>query len=57
MTGFSMSKACRSATSGRLEGKNSLKHLAPQRGFISSEPFEYAVVEMGKALETVSELP
>jgi hypothetical protein len=35
----------RLAASGRLEHKQRLQHLAPQRGFISSEPLEHAGVK------------
>jgi hypothetical protein len=39
--------------SARLEHKERLHHLAPQGGFISSEPLEQGIVEIGKPLETM----
>jgi hypothetical protein len=43
----------RLATSGGLEHKERLQHLAPERGFISSEPLEHAIVEIGQPLEAM----
>jgi hypothetical protein len=43
----------RLATSGGLEHKERLQHLAPKRGFISPEPLEQAIVEIGEPLEAL----
>jgi hypothetical protein len=44
------------ATSGCLEHKMYLYHLAPERGFIAPEPLEDASVEIGKPLEAMRQI-
>src|SRR2546422_6850099 len=45
-----------SATPGCLKQELCLHHLAPERGFIASEPLEQAIVETGESLEAMCQV-
>ena len=45
--------ACGSTSSGGMKHEEGLQHLAPERGFIASEPLQDAIVEICKPLEAM----